>query len=292
MNIFSERKTGMADLYNNNTAESVSELPWLIFTLEGKAYAVNSKYVNGIEIKPKTVTPIPEAPDTYCGLVQRRGEVYPLMDMRKVFHFPTLEQETEDFRAMMEQRKADHINWVDTLERCAESGEEFTLATDCHKCALGMWYDEFVKNHPSSAVLLKKLEEPHRKLHDTAHDVMLASQKGDKETVHKLIKRARTDYAAKVIAALDDSEHAYKNTFKETVVVLSDGDQMLGLLVDRVLAVDKISFVHGGGTMNLLMQSRYFVNVARNNRFDMEILVIDEKELLTLSDVDTSGVEL
>ncbi len=283
----------MADLYNNNENTGVAEeLPWLIFTLDKKAYAVNSKFVNGIEMKPKVVTPIPEAPEAYCGVVQRRGEVYPLLDMRQVFHFKTLDKETADFRDMMEQRKADHINWVDTLERCAENGETFMLATDCHKCALGMWYDEFSNNHPSAAVLLKKIEEPHAKLHDTAHDVLAAADKGDKETVEKLIKRLRTDYMPKVLSAIDDAENAYKSTFKETVVVLTEGDQMLGLLVDKVLAVDKISFINGGGSMNLLLQSKYFCNVARCARFDMEILVIDERELLTLSDVDTTGVEL
>ncbi len=283
----------MADLYSINENTDVAEdLPWLIFTLDEKAYAVNSKFVNGIEMKPAVVTPIPDAPEAYCGVVQRRGEVYPLLDMRKVFHFNTLDEETASFRAMMEQRKADHINWVETLERCAETGEAFTLSTDCHKCALGLWYDEFVIKHPSAAVLLKKIEEPHRKLHETAHDVLAAADKGDKETVAKLIKRLHTDYMPKVIAAIDDAENAYKSTFKETVVVLTEGDQMLGLLVDKVLAVDKISFINGGGSMNLLLQSKYFCNVARCTRFDMEILVIDERELLTLSDVDTTNVEL
>ena len=96
----------------------------------------------------------------------------------------------------------------------------------------------------------------------------------------------------KVLAAIDEAENAYKSTFKETVVVLTEGEQTIGLLVDKVLAVDKISFINGGGSMNLLMQSKYFCNVARCARFDMEILVIDESELLTLSDVDTTGVEL
>lgn len=283
----------MADIYNNNeNMNAAEELPWLIFTLEGNAYAVNSKFVNGIEMKPKVITPIPEAPDTYCGLVERRGEVYPLLDMRKVFHFRTLDKEVEDFREMMEQRKADHIKWVDTLEHCANTGEEFTLATDCHTCAFGVWYDEFVKNNPSAGVLLKKVEEPHRKLHNAAHDVLEAASKGDTAAVEKLLRRVRTDYMAKVLAAIDDAERAYKSTFKETVVVLTEGDQMLGLLVDKVLAVDKISYINGGGSMNLLMQSKFFCNVARCSRFDLEILVIDERELLTLSDVDTSGVEL
>lgn len=274
----------MADIFNPDI--ETAELPWLIFTLGGNAYAVNSKYVNGIEMKPENITPLPEAPDIYRGLVERRGEVYPLLDMRKTFHFPSLEQEAENFRKMMDQRKQDHIVWIDTLEKCAETGEAFTLATDPHKCAFGVWYDKFVKENPSAAMLLKKVEEPHRKLHETANLVISAAEKNDKETVDKLLKKARTNFVPKVLAVLDDSEHAYKSTFRETVVVLSDKGQMLGLLVDEVLAVDKIYSIEGSGNMSLLMQSRFFEGVARCNRFDLEILVVDEDELMKLSDID------
>ena len=282
----------MADFLNAvNGFDEASELPWLVFTLGQNAYAVNSKFVNGIEMKPKNIVPLPEAPDTYCGLVERRGEVYPLLDMRKTFRFPTLDEETERFRAMMEQRKKEHIEWVDTLEHCAETGELFTLATDPHQCAFGMWYDSFSKDNNSAAILLRSVEAPHAKLHETAHEILSAVQNGDKETAKRLIHRARKEYVPKIIEIIDESEHAYKSTFKETVVVLKDGDQMLGLLVDRVLAVDKLHFIEGSANLKLLRQSRFFCTVARNDRVNMEILVINENELLKLSDVDTSGVE-
>lgn len=272
------------------TDEAV-ELPWLIFTLSGNAYAVNSKYVNGIEMKPGSVTPLPEAPDIYCGLVERRGEVYPLLNMRKTFHFLTVEDEIAQFKKMMEQRKQDHINWIDTLERCASTGDRFTLATDPHKCAFGMWYDNFIKDNHSAGFHIKKVEEPHRLLHETAPEVLNAVERGDRDTAARLLKKAREDYVPKVLSVLSESENAFRNTFRETVVVLSDGEQMLGLLVDEVLAVDKIEPVTGSGNMNLLLQSRFFEGIARNDKIDLEILIIDEDELLKLSDIDGTDKE-
>ncbi len=266
--------------------EEAADLPWLIFTLSGNAYAVNSKYVNGIEMKPGSVTPLPEAPDIYCGLVERRGEVYPLLNMRKTFHFPTVDDETAAFRNLMEQRKQDHIRWIETLEKCVETGEKFTLATDPHKCAFGIWYDQFIQNSHSANFHIKKVEEPHRLLHESAAAVMNAVGQGDKETALKILKKDRDEYVPKVLAVLDEAENAYKSTFRETVVVLSDGEQMLGLLVDEVLAVDKIESVQGSHSMNLLLQSKFFEGIARNDRIDLEILIVDEDELLKLSDVD------
>ncbi len=276
----------MDDKFNAATAEEAVDLPWLIFTLDGNAYAVNSKYVSGIEMRPGDVTPLPDAPDIYCGLVERRGEVYPLLDMRKTFHFLSIDEEIEKFKKMMEQRKQDHINWVDALERCVSSGEKFTLATDPHKCAFGIWYDKFTKENHSASFHIKKIEEPHRLLHESASAVIRAVENGDKETAARLLKKDREDYVPKIISILDEAENAYRNTFRETVVVLSDGTQMLGLLVDEVLAVDKIEPVTGSNNMNLLLQSKFFEGTARNDKINLEILIVDEDELIKLSDVD------
>ncbi|MDE6763467.1 MAG: chemotaxis protein CheW [Oscillospiraceae bacterium] len=267
-------------------AEERSELPWLIFTLDEKAYAVNSRFVNGIEMKPGNITPIPDSPDIYCGLVERRGEVYPLLNMRKVFYFPSVDDETEKFVNMIEQRKNDHIRWIETFERCYNTKEKFNLAVDPHKCAFGIWYDQFSKGTHSITFHIKKIEEPHKLLHETAALIINAMNKGEEKKAEILFKKLKNEYYPRVIAVLDEVKSVYRSTYRETVVVLADEEQKLGLLVDEVLAVDKVEPVVGGGTMNLLLQSRFFEKVVRNDKIDKEILVVDEEELLKLSEVN------
>ena len=41
--------------------------------------------------------------------------------------------------------------------------------------------------------------------------------------------------------------------------------------------------------MNLLSQSRFFKRVVQNDKIDMEILIVDEEELLKLSDVNSKS---
>lgn len=262
-----------------------TELPWLIFTLNEQAYAVNSKYVNGIDMKPNSITALPDAPDIYCGLVERRGEVYPLLNMRKTFHFPSVDDETEEFGKMIEQRKNDHIKWIDTFERCMQSREKFTLAVDPHKCAFGKWYDQFIKGTHTITFHIKKIEEPHRLLHETAAMIINAMSRGEDKKAEVLFKKLKNEYYPRVISVLNEVKDVYRSTYRETVVVLADENQKMGLLVDEILAVDKVESVTGGGSMNLLMQSKFFKRVVRNDKIDMEILVVDEDELLKLSEV-------
>ncbi len=274
---------------NFNAAEENAELPWLIFMLNKNAYAVNSKYVNGINMRAEDITPLPDAPDIYRGLVKVREEVCPLLDMRKLFHFLSLDEETARFKEMMEQRKRDHIKWIDTLEQCVKTGEKFTLTTDPHKCAFGMWYDKFISENHSASFHIKKVEEPHRLLHESAPLIISYAEQGDMKNAERLLKKARNEYVPKILSVIDESENAYRSTFRENVVFLSDGEQMLGLLVDEVLAVDKVEPVTGSSSMNLLLKSRFFEGIARNDKIDLEILIVDEDELLKLSDVDANS---
>ena len=211
-------------------AEERADLPWLIFTLNEQAYAVNSKYVNGIEMRPDTVTALPDAPDIYCGLVERRGEVYPLLNMRKTFHFPSVDDESETFGKMIEQRKNDHIKWIDAFERCYNTGEKFNLAVDPHKCAFGKWYDQFSKGTHSITFHIKKIEEPHKLLHESAAEIINSMNRGENKKAEALFKKLKNEYYPRVIAVLDEVKAVYRSTYRETVVVLSDEKQMLGLL--------------------------------------------------------------
>ena len=61
-----------------------SEYPWIMFSIDGTAYAVNSKYVLSIEILEE-ITPIVDAP-YYCpGITESRGDYIELVDTRALF---------------------------------------------------------------------------------------------------------------------------------------------------------------------------------------------------------------
>ncbi len=270
----------------NEQDEEIGELPWLIFTLNRNAYAVNIKYVSGIEQKPENITPLPKAPEIYCGLAEFWEEMYTIIDMRKAFHLPSIDEEVDVFRDVMEQRKQDHIKWVEVLEKCVETGEKFSLATDPHKCAFGRWYYDFVKHNHAAGFHIRRVEKPHTFLHETAPEVIGAIKKGDKETAVKLLQKARKEYVPKVLEVLDEAETAFRDTFRETVVIISDEEQRLGLLVDEVLLVDNIEPTNGSDASAGFSKSKFLESIAKNERVGNEIFVINEDELLKLSDVE------
>lgn len=76
---------------------------------------------------------------------------------------------------LLAQKEVDHLNWINEVNALLtdEKVTELHVETDDHKCAFGKWLfgeerkqaEELV---PSLKALFKEIEEPHRKLHESA----------------------------------------------------------------------------------------------------------------------------
>lgn len=75
----------------SNTVKTRDELKqYLTFILDGEEYGVPILKVNGIQGWEKT-TPIPNSPDFVKGIINLRGEIVPIVDLRKRFDLARLE---------------------------------------------------------------------------------------------------------------------------------------------------------------------------------------------------------
>lgn len=274
-----------------NEIVDIKDLPWLIFTLSSNCYAINSKFVNGILMPPET-TPLPEAPDIYKGLIEIRGEVFPLLEMRKLFHFKSIEAECSGFEDYLNKFKDAHINWVNSLKNCVEKKEKFMLETDPTKCAFGKWYHEYMKTHKSDNSVnraLLKIDAPHRLLHESAitiRDLMRDNSDGVKDAdIIKILNTCTEDFMPLILGLMNEAIQGYKDLFREVVVHLSNGQDSIGLLVDEVLAIDSVEIISNDSSMNKIVNSHYFSGVAHNSQIKKEILIIDEELLLSKAKV-------
>ncbi|MBI9074966.1 MAG: CZB domain-containing protein [Desulfatibacillum sp.] len=87
---------------------------------------------------------------------------------------------------VLAQREVDHLNWAGAVNALLtdEHVTELTVETDPHKCGFGQWlYGEGRKQAealvPSLAPMLKRIEEPHAKLHESAIAISKVFQPAD-----------------------------------------------------------------------------------------------------------------
>ena len=91
----------------------------------------------------------------------------------------------DDISAELLQREIDHLNWARKVGQFQrnENMTALEVEKDSHKCGFGKWYysdkrKEAETRIPEIANLLKQMEDPHTKLHNSAVELEKLLQKG------------------------------------------------------------------------------------------------------------------
>jgi len=132
---------------------------------------------------------------------------------------------SSNLRGEMLQREVDHLNWVVQLNKDI-SKNEITVQTDYTQCAFGKWYysdarkkaEEFL---PKLKDVFRAIEEPHRRLHESAVEISERLKKGNMEDAREIFSTKTQTHLGEVKALLGE--------IRKTVAdnVISDS-QMIG----------------------------------------------------------------
>lgn len=266
--------------------------PWLLFQLENNYFAINSQRVTGIMICPEEMTRLPDSPDFVRGLIMMRGSIVRLLDLRMLFGIETIDLERERFHEMLEQRKHDHLNWVLELERCIEEEEPFQLATDPHKCAFGRWYDSYEAENNSVAHHLRKIEEPHRRLHEAALSVNSCDKNHDacnrERCLKTVMKELKEELVPRIVSLLDEAQDVFRESYREMAIIIEEGGRRLGLIVDQVLSVEDIARGELNDVgVNFFHDLTYIDGVCQSRTVSENVLIVNDKKLLDMTGDDS-----
>ena len=262
--------------------------PSLTFKAGAYRCAISARHVSGIMLMPDTLTPMPYAP-AYCeGLVEVRGVVVPMINLRALFGLPTLEAEHKAFCDMMDTYKADHESWVSELRRSIDENRNFQLATDPHKCRLGKWYYSFKPSNHSVEIVLDKLRSPHEKFHDLATQIEEWRTHSDGENhaaeIKELFAKAQSTYMPQVLGILEEARTTFLHEYQSVLVTMENGgDNALSILVDGVDAVEIIKPVQQTQRDEFWRNSQFVTGVGRSERCSENILMLDDEALLQLA---------
>lgn len=257
--------------------------PYILFKIRDGFYSVNSKYIETILQMP-TFEPIPDSSPNITGVFMHRDKSIQLLDLRGALGFPTLKKEYAKFSNMIDQRKQDHINWVNELERCIEKNEPFKLATDPHKCAFGKWYDNFEIDNTGVLFQLHKIEEPHKKLHEAAQSFASCERECAKctrpECLKTTMENAKNIYMPQILNLLDETKKIFKSTVYREMILIIQGECRIGLVVDDVLSVEDLTSYGDITSLHKFNASPLLTNIQKSSKIEDTVLEVDIPRLL------------
>jgi len=263
--------------------------PDVLFKINNGLYALDSYNVQAIMTLPE-YKEMPKSQFGVAGVFMFRGKAIPLLSIREIFGMPSIEQEYNDFADMLDQRKQDHINWVNELERTIESGDEFKLATDPHKCAFGRWYDNYTVGNNTVMFHLRKIKDPHEKLHEAAHDVERCKKNCDqcerKECLKDILDRLKKKYMPVILSLLDEAKVVFKDVYRQMVIVVGD-EKPVGFMVDEVLAVEHLEDLPKVDASSNILNMEYICGMKKSKRLPDIIMTVNDSRILDM----VSGVD-
>jgi purine-binding chemotaxis protein CheW len=256
--------------------------PWVIFRLKDQRFALSSEVVQEMLALPE-VTPLPNAADHVRGMINLRGQVLPLLDLRRRMNLPSSLAEMEELVEMLHQREEDHKAYLQELEASVQEKRKFTKTTDPHQCAFGQWYDGFSSDNLELMGILKKFDRPHRRIHAIAAEVDELNRAGEYDQAFALIQRTRDTSLARMVELFEEVRRAVRRTHREIAMVLERGGEAVAVAVDQVESVEELS----QGTVEEVPAGfgaagdRLIAMIGRRQENDQMVLILDVEALLS-----------
>ncbi|MCP3682225.1 MAG: hypothetical protein GY861_05985 [bacterium] len=215
------------------------EMPWVIFYLLDGQYAVSAQHVREMVAMP-SLTPVPKTPEYVRGVINLRGQVFPVVDLRLKMGMKSFVAETDELIALLTQREQDHKNWLAELELSVREKRDFKLATDPHKCAFGKWYDTFETDNRVMSNCLAKFDAPHQRIHGIAIKVKELVSEGDYDSAYEVINQTREGELAEMIKLFAEIRLLVTDSIHEIALVLEYKEDAIVVSVDSVATVETL----------------------------------------------------
>ncbi len=252
------------------------ELPYLLFSVEGRFFAISTGQVQEMLEVPET-TSIPDAPDYVRGVINIRGNVYKLVDLRLRLGMKSQQQEIEELIENLNQRQQEHEYWIEELENCVKEDRDFTLALDPHECKFGKWYDSYDTNNTTVRMELKKFDKPHKAIHGTGREVIALAGEGKKDEALEVIDARRNGELALMIDLFEGMKELLRETYREIAIIVELEQDAFALAVDRVEAVENIDLRGEGESSGMLegFGGEFHGEIAKRKGSDQLLLLVE-----------------
>lgn len=259
-----------------------NEFPWVIFSIKNTLFAISACNVQSMVAMPPVVQ-VPYTPDYVRGVVNLRGRVIPVIDLRTRLGMKSFLLDVEEFCTMLEQRERDHHNWLQELEASVHERRDFKLTVDPHLCAFGKWFDSYKPESNLLEMLVKKFKTPHEKIHAIAAEVKSLEKSGDIDAAHEIIEQCRNNELSEMLGLFAEMRKAYIECSREICVVMLLGSRYVAVTVDSIESVEKLTdngFEELPGAVLEQKNKKNFVfSTGRRSKHDDLVFLLDHTKI-------------
>jgi purine-binding chemotaxis protein CheW len=210
------------------------------FSVAGQNYGIPYQYVLEM-VQPPAVAPVPGAAEAVLGVINLRGNVLGLVDLRVALGVGSAAEEALALNAELRERAREHKAWLKELEDSVREEREFALTTDPHACAFGRWFDNYDPPNVVIEQMVQRFNAPHQAIHAVAIRVHEMVAEGQAAEALRLIDQTRSGELARMITLIAELRDANTTMRRDIAIILqAEGGSKVAMLVDSVDAIEPL----------------------------------------------------
>jgi hypothetical protein len=179
-------------------------LPAITFVTADASFAIPLEQVLYIEKDVRRNLQVNELDEFNHEVITFQNNTVQLFDFNQLIGSENHQRTMNNLVSTLDEMEQQHREWLDSLEASLKNNTPFSKALDHAKCAVGMWLDKFETDNEELKEVLQRFNEPHRKLHDLAGELLNLNQ-SDPEEAMKVLHQER-------IGTLGDLIHLFHLT--------------------------------------------------------------------------------
>lgn len=168
-------------------------------------------------------------------MVDYDGQACAILSLARLLNQPSERTRSRDLIQLMKDREQDHRDWIAALRNSLEKDVPFEKQRNPDLCAFGQWYKTFHTDDPQLGHIMSRFDEPHRRLHALAGELLEMSEQGKHDEALKILTEHEGSTLTKLLSLFNEAREVIGMTVRPTVIMLQVKDnQVIGLKVDDV----------------------------------------------------------
>jgi chemotaxis signal transduction protein len=249
-----EHARGEAQKHLSDADADVQKL--VTFRIAKEEFAFPMEHVREI-LRVQTPNQVPDVPDYVLGVVTVRGQILPVIDLRRLLQQCSL---ADEFAAQCRPLREEYERWIDETEKSFAGGSQAKVDLSIAE-QLRKWLAETNSSSQALMEALAKVRGLNERTIKQLHDRRKQEEGGDQEEARASGQEA-LNAGRETVNALHRFEEQIANHIQEDqrIIVVDAEGSVLGLVVDRVSEVLNVPkrlveappAVTAGGGMELL----------------------------------------
>ena len=210
------------------------KLAAITFMTADASFAIPLEQVLYIEKDVKRNLQVNELDEFNHEVITFQNNTVQLFDFNQLIGSENHQTIMNNLVAQLNEMEQQHRDWLDALEVSLKENVPFNKALDPNKCAFGMWYNSFETDIDELKEALARFDEPHKKLHGLAENLLTLNQTDHEEAI-KILNRERQTTLAELIHLFHLTKERALSSIRPIILFVEHvGGKVTALRLDNI----------------------------------------------------------